>query len=118
MEPEVDAADDLEDDTEDVCVHIKDQVEENFIIAVLAADDIQPYYVLKTSGPVETLAHDSTDDFGASFRMGDEVISGLYFDCTKSNKLKYRLIPKKRAIVPALSVKYIFTDVAGLDVKP
>ncbi len=96
---------------------LKDQVTEDTVVAVLADDDERPYYLFKSSGPLEILEEDETDDFGALFYSGSEIIRGHYFDYMKTNSFKYRIIPNKLALVPAVSVRYIFSDTNGVSCR-
>ena len=41
---------------------------------------------------------------GGNLVRGTEVCSGLYYDHHQTNLLKYKLVTRKAAIVPAVSV--------------
>ena len=41
---------------------------------------------------------------------GTEVFRGLYYDCDQTNSLKYKLVTRKTAMVPAVSVVYICSE--------
>jgi hypothetical protein len=41
---------------------------------------------------------------------GTEVFRGLYYDCNQTNPLKYKLVTRKTAMVPAVSVVYICSE--------
>ena len=41
---------------------------------------------------------------------GTEVFSELYYDCDQTNSLKYKLVTRKTAMVPAVSVVYICSE--------
>ncbi|CAC5406463.1 unnamed protein product [Mytilus coruscus] len=64
-----------EDETE-----IEDSVNRGCIIAVVADDPNDDYFLLKASGKTQILNVDTTDKWGAYFRKGSEIIRGLYFE--------------------------------------
>ena len=41
---------------------------------------------------------------------GTDVFSGLYYDCDQTNSLQYKLMTRKTAMVPAVSVVYICSE--------
>ena len=41
---------------------------------------------------------------------GTEVFRGLYYDCNQTNPLKYKLVTRKTAIIPSVSVGYICSE--------
>jgi hypothetical protein len=56
-----------------------------------------------------TLNKDSTDSWGSLVR-GTWVFSGLYYDRDGTNPLQYKLMTRKTAIVPAVLVVYICSE--------
>jgi hypothetical protein len=91
-------------------------------VAVYAEDDEggNKYYLIRASGPVERLAQDETDDFGADFKKGDSVIRGCYFDYWKDRfgswdraRRPYYLQSDRTALSPASSLLAV-----GLDLAP
>ena len=66
---------------------------------------------MQASGCAETLSTDATDYWGAYYTAGTHVVRGLYFDRIDNHGLKYKLIKRKSAIVPAKSILYICSDV-------
>jgi hypothetical protein len=41
---------------------------------------------------------------------GTEIFSGLYYDRDGTNPLKYKLVTRKTAIVPAVSIVYVCSE--------
>ena len=104
-ESEVNESDDERDDEEaDIC----DLVSSGTILAIKADDNDYPYYLVRASKHPTVLRKTATYKWGVSYHQGTKVIHGYYFD---HNPLKLKLLKRITAIVPALSVIYICSDV-------
>ena len=70
-------------------------------VVVVAADDPQyDYYLLKViSNGIETLEHDTVDDYGSSFVEGQNIVRGHFFLRENLIDMTYKLDIKRRAIV-------------------
>ena len=80
------------------------------IFAVKADDANQPYYLLKANKQTTVLRKESTDKWGITYLPGTKVIHGYYFGMLGDNPLEQKLIKRIPAIVPALSVVYICSE--------
>ncbi|XP_062598646.1 uncharacterized protein LOC134260080 [Saccostrea cucullata] len=81
------------------------------VIAVYADDPHQDYFLIKVQEPAHTLDSDKTDSWGSTLPAGTDVITGLYYDNTKQNPLRYKLLRRRKAIVPASAAVYICSEV-------
>lgn len=93
---------------------LSELVSKGHVIAVYADDPDHDYYLLKVHEPVHMLDSEKTDSWGSTLPAGIEVITGLYYDNKKQNPLSYKLVPRRRAVVPASAVVYICSE---LDAK-
>ena len=99
-----------EDDIyEDDLIPIYELVNVGDIIAVVAVDE--DYYLLEVTQKCRTLKSDSTDDYNTSYNKGTKVVEGRYFGRSGKSLLQYRLLQRHKALVPALSVVYICTEI-------
>lgn len=107
-ESDDDSDDDERDDEEaDIC----DLVSSGTILAVKADDNDYPYYLVRASKHSTVLRKTATDKWGVSYHQGTKVIHSYYFDTIDHNPLKLKLLKRIPAIVPALSVIYICSEV-------
>ncbi|CAG2227048.1 unnamed protein product [Mytilus edulis] len=95
------------DDETNIC----DFVSNGTIFAVKADDTDCPYYILRASKDPIILRKTATDKWGASYHQGNKVIHGYYFNTIDNNPFKLKLLKRIPAIVPALSVIYICSEV-------
>ncbi|CAC5393263.1 unnamed protein product [Mytilus coruscus] len=91
--------------------NICDFVSKGTIFAVKADDTDCPYYILRASKDPIILRKTATDKWGASYYQGNKVIHGYYFNTIDNNSFKLKLLKRIPAIVPALSVIYICSEV-------
>lgn len=56
------------------------------------------------------LKKEGRDVWGGTFPAGAEVVEGFYYDRCENNPFLYKLIPKKRAFVYAMAVRYICVE--------
>ncbi|CAC5405733.1 unnamed protein product [Mytilus coruscus] len=98
---------------------IKDLVNRGCIIAVVADDPNDDYFLLKASGKTQILNVDSTDKWAAHFRKSIEIIRGLYFDklTVEDGVIKFKLLQRKTALVQAISTRFICIDLKILGMK-
>ncbi|CAG2192156.1 unnamed protein product [Mytilus edulis] len=108
-EDELNRENDIEDEDE---TEIKDLVNRGCIIAVVADDPNDDYFLLKASGKAQVLSVDTTDKWGAHFLKGSEIIRGLYFNklTVEDGMVKFKLLQRKTALVPAVSTRFICMD--------
>ena len=81
------------------------------VIAVYTDDPDSDYYLLKVKDCPHVLGVDTTDSWGSILPTGTSVISGLYYDNKTSSPLYYKLVSKKKAIVPTESIIYICSEI-------
>ena len=106
-----DSTDEIDDEPEEE-YELKNLISRGCIFVVLADDQHDDYFLVKSWGKSQTLAESRTDKWGAYFDAGCEVIRGLYFEkkCVKSSCIEYKLLKGKTVLVPAVSVRYICSD--------
>ncbi|CAG2227095.1 unnamed protein product [Mytilus edulis] len=104
-------ADSNKDEGVDDETNICDFVSNGTIFAVKADDTDCPYYILRASKDPLILRKTATDKWGASYHHGNKVIHGYYFNTVDNNPFKLKLLKRIPAIVPALSVIYICSEV-------
>uniref|UniRef100_K1P5G4 Uncharacterized protein n=1 Tax=Magallana gigas TaxID=29159 RepID=K1P5G4_MAGGI len=101
---------DVEEDDEEV--PLSEMVSKGQVIAVYADDPDHDYFLLKVQEAIQTLNSESTDAWGSTLPAGIKVITGLYYDnINNKNLLSYKLIPRRRAVVPASAVVYICSEI-------
>ena len=83
----------------------------NSVVAVKAEDENFDYYLLKVTSCPEILKSTEEDSWGVTYPSGFHVFRGYYYDKLNRNPLTYKLVTRKIAIVPALSLVYICADV-------
>lgn len=92
-----------------------DLVTPGMLIAVVADDAENEYFILEAKFTSYTTKKDVQDVWGARFPCGMEVIRGLYYDKMSDDLLSYRKIKRKPAIIPATSLSYIMSDITADD---
>lgn len=101
---------DVEEDDEEA--PLSEMVSKGQVIAVYADDPDHDYFLLKVQEAIQTLNSESTDAWGSTLPAGIKVITGLYYDnINNKNLLSYKLIPRRRAVVPASAVVYICSEI-------
>ena len=89
---------------------IKNLATKHATVAIASADQGEDYYLLKITGDgPEILSIEETDDWGATYPPGAEIIRG-WFLTRKGNtrsSYQYKLDVDKKAIVYAATVRYI-----------
>ena len=102
--------DQIDEQSEEVPVTpLKSPVTIGSVVAVFTDHSDYDYYILLVKKKMFTLNKDSTDSWGSLVR-GTWVFSGLYYDRDGTNPLKYKLMTRKTAIVPAVLVVYICSE--------
>ena len=89
---------------------IKDLATKDAIVAIASADRGADYYLLQVTGDgPEVLSEDETDDWGAPYPPGAEIIRGLFLihNGNTSPPYQYKIIVDKKAVVYAATVRYI-----------
>ena len=86
-------------------------VSSDSVVAVKAEDDNVEYYMLKVTSGLETLSTTEKDNWGVECPSGFQIFRGYYYDNSRKDPLTYKLIQRKPAIVPALSLLFICEDV-------
>ena len=72
---------------------------------------IQNATCLKVTSGLETLSTTEKDSWGVEYSSGFQIFRGYYYDNSRKDLLTYKLIQRKPAIVPALSLLFICADV-------
>ena len=67
--------------------------------------------MLKVTSGLETLSMTEKDSWGVEYPSGFQIFRGYYYDNSRKDPLTYKLIQRKPAIVPALSLLFICADV-------
>ena len=67
--------------------------------------------MLKVTSGLETLSTTEKDSWGVEYPSGFQIFRGYYYDNSRKDPLAYKLIQRKPAIVPALSLLFICGDV-------
>ncbi|CAC5371794.1 unnamed protein product [Mytilus coruscus] len=98
----------IDDDENDNEYTMSDLIVEGTVLALYTEKENAEFYLLRASSCPEKLRTSEVDDWGVSFRKNTKIIRGQYFksDLNRS-KLSYKLIRRKKAIVPEASVIYI-----------
>ncbi|VDI72529.1 Hypothetical predicted protein [Mytilus galloprovincialis] len=90
---------------------ISELVSSGQVIAVYTDDPESEYYLLKVKDCPHVLGVDTTDSWGSILPTGTSVITGLYYDNKTSSPLSYKLVSRKKAIVPTESIIYICSEI-------
>lgn len=77
------------------------------VIAVMADDPVTDYYVMEVRKCPFKLRKDLKDAWGADFKSGTTVLSGVYYDQINNNPLNLKKIPGKMAMVHECA--YVYT---------
>ena len=91
--------------------NITELVSSDSVVAVRAEDDNVEYYMLKVTSGLETLSMTEKNSWGLEYPSGYQIFKGYYYDNSRKYPLAYKLIQRKPAIVPALSLLFIWADV-------
>jgi hypothetical protein len=67
--------------------------------------------MLKVTSGLETLSTTEKDRWGVEYPSGFQIFRGYYYDNSRKDPIAYKLIQRKPAIVPALSLLFICGDV-------
>ena len=102
---------DSDEECEDEMTPVYELVNVGDIIAVKALDD--DYYLLHVTSTCRILTSNCTDEYQTTYKAGTNIIEGKYFQRTGNSVLQYRLLSKHKALVPALSVLYICTEISA-----
>jgi hypothetical protein len=95
------------DDAEDENAPLSDLISKKAIFAVLCEDTQYDFYLVKANSESFTLNHDKTDSWSVRFNSNSNVIEGNYFQSIDGDPLKFSLIRRKLALIPAASVVFI-----------
>ncbi|CAC5397365.1 unnamed protein product [Mytilus coruscus] len=99
----------IDDDENDNEYTMSNLIVEGTVIGLYTDEENAEFYLLRASSCPEKLRTSEVDDWGVSFRKKNtKIIRGQYFksDLNRS-QLSYKLIRRKKAIVPEASVIYI-----------
>ncbi|WAR05607.1 hypothetical protein MAR_020976 [Mya arenaria] len=78
------------------------------VVAVIADDETEDYYLLKVTKATHVLTRDTDDQWGNRFMKGSSVVQGLYFNKNgQTSSHMYTLVNRLKAIVYAEAVIYI-----------
>ncbi|KAJ8316620.1 hypothetical protein KUTeg_005814 [Tegillarca granosa] len=78
------------------------------VVAVYTDDEDKDYYMIQVKAGPEILTKPIKDYWGAEFTQGQDIIRGLYYDNNTDNLFQYKLLRNKPAVIPTLSVRYIY----------
>lgn len=74
-------------------------------------DENEDFYLVLCRGEERILDVDTHDDWDNLSCAGSSVIDCLYYYKVEGNPLQYKLINKKKVMIPPLLVKYICVEV-------
>ena len=98
-------------DTNEQCERIVDLISVNSTVAIASGDVDEDYYLLKVSGNgPEVLLKSTSDDWGARYKAGVEVLRGHFYVKEAVGQHVYQLVTDKVAIVYAATARFICSD--------
>ena len=89
---------------------IKNLATKHATVAIASADRGEDYYLLQVTGDgPEILSKEETDDWGATYPPGAEIIRGWFLTRNGNTRssYQYKLVVDKKAVVYAATVRYI-----------
>ncbi|CAC5375357.1 unnamed protein product [Mytilus coruscus] len=98
----------IDDDENDNEYTMSDLIVEGTVLALYTDEENAEFYSLRASSCPEKLRTSEVDDWGVSLKKNTKIIRGQYFKSDlNGSELSYKLIRRKKAIVPEASVIYI-----------